>query len=224
MDRFNIQVDRDHYYSGYDSFYRFLSYHHLIGIVNNLLPGLGERKEKSKKTFLEIGVGNKTVYNYLKNNKVNIKSLDFDVNLEPDYIGDVRNLPFENKAFDYVLCAEVLEHIPYEDFIKSLKELNRITANRLVISLPYSCIAFNMFFRVTLLGKLFKRDFFNLFFRIPSFKKPCFDGEHYWEIGRKGYSLNKVKRDLERFFYIEKEGSPLLNPIHYFFVLKPKEV
>ena len=39
---------------------------------------------------------------------------------------DVTNLPFDNESFDIIISTSTLDHIMYEDIIKSLKELNRV--------------------------------------------------------------------------------------------------
>jgi len=46
--------------------------------------------------------------------------------------------------------------------------------------------------------------------------------EHYWEMGCKNYSKNIIKNILSEHFTILTEFQPILNPYHYFFVLKIK--
>lgn len=51
---------------------------------------------------------------------------------------DVRNLPFTDKTFDYVICNHVLEHVK-EDII-AMKELYRVCKNIAIIQVPISNI------------------------------------------------------------------------------------
>ena len=48
--------------------------------------------------------------------------------------GSIYELPYKDKAFDLVLCTEVLEHLENPD--KALKELVRVSNKFLVISVP----------------------------------------------------------------------------------------
>lgn len=41
--------------------------------------------------------------------------------------GDIVNLPYRDGFFDLVNCISVLEHMPYQDRIKSLMEMSRVT-------------------------------------------------------------------------------------------------
>ena len=50
---------------------------------------------------------------------------------------DALDLPFDDNAFDNVLCMEVLEHLEKIDFAKALHELRRVTRKRLMITVPY---------------------------------------------------------------------------------------
>jgi len=51
--------------------------------------------------------------------------------------GDVRKLEFPDDAFDLVVCAEVLEHIPPHELEAACAELSRITRGHLLIGVPY---------------------------------------------------------------------------------------
>jgi len=45
-----------------------------------------------------------------------------------------KNIPFEKESFDIVLCSHVLEHVKKPE--KFIKELWRVTKNRLIIAVP----------------------------------------------------------------------------------------
>lgn len=50
-------------------------------------------------------------------------------------LGSICHMPFRSCAFDYVLCTEVIEHIPKSEGEKALKELER-ASNFLLITTP----------------------------------------------------------------------------------------
>lgn len=49
--------------------------------------------------------------------------------------GDICKMPFEAGSFDYVICTEVLEHLPEPE--KALKELMRVSTGRMLITVPH---------------------------------------------------------------------------------------
>lgn len=51
--------------------------------------------------------------------------------------GDVTNLAFADDSFDFVLCAEVLEHIPPLSLAKACSELARVTRSHLLVGVPF---------------------------------------------------------------------------------------
>lgn len=51
--------------------------------------------------------------------------------------GSVTCLPFDDKQFDAVLCAEVLEHIPEHLLAKACSEISRVARGQVVIGVPY---------------------------------------------------------------------------------------
>lgn len=206
--KFNIQVPREHYYKQYDDITRFIHYFYQIDLTKKLNP----------KTILEIGIGNKTVSNYLKQHGYNVTTCDFDKELEPDYVADIRKLPFNNDSYDLIIACEVLEHLPWNDVETALEELHRTTKKYILISLPYYCIALETTFKVFPYGHQT-----NLFFRIPLFfLKAKFQGEHYWGIGRRNYSIKKIGKTLKKRFKIVEEVRPQLVSDHHFFVLEKK--
>lgn len=211
--KFKIQVPKEHYFGKYDDITRFISYFYQIDLVRQLKPN----------NVLEIGIGNKTVLNYLKQNGVKIETCDFDKELEPDYVADIRDLPFEDNSYDVVMACEVLEHIPWKDVDKALSQLHRISKKYVIISIPYSSAGFELLFRFPLIGRILKKPFLDLFFRIPYFFLGTkLSGEHYWEIGRKNYLIKKIRKSFRKYFKIIKEVRPILSYYHHFFILEKK--
>ncbi|MDD4662668.1 MAG: methyltransferase domain-containing protein [Candidatus ainarchaeum sp.] len=204
------QVDITHYDTNYNNLLRWISYYHQIESIIELNP----------KNILEIGVGNKTIYNYLKQNKYNITSCDFDKRLNPDIVGDIRKLPIKNKQYDLVCAFEVLEHIPFTDFEIAIRELNRISKKYIIISIPHFSINIEWVIKIPFLYRLFKKFYFGFRISIPYPIKHNFDGEHYWELGKKGYSVKKIKNVLQKHFKILKDYRNPLNSYHHIFVLE----
>ena len=182
---------------------RWMSYWHQINEVLSLKP----------KNVLEIGIGNKTVANYLKSQGVEVITFDKDEKLKPEVVGDVLEIPFGNNSFDVILCAEVLEHLFFNDFENALYELKRVSKKYVVLSLPHFGHSITLSIKIPLIKE--KR----LAIRIPH---PIAHklGEHYWEVGKRGYSLSKIKKILKKYFKIKKDYIPFENQYHHFFILE----
>lgn len=201
------QVNPQYFTSAYLSRERWISFWYQIMEVNKTSP----------KKVLEIGPGPGIVSEILSKMNVKVTALDIDPKLNPNVCADVTALPFANKSFDTVLAAEILEHIPYHEVTKALRELARVAGKSIVITLPHfshfaPSIALKLFPFVPRFSKVFPIS-------LPVEHK--FDGQHYWEIGKSGYSISAVKRLLT-----ESTGMKLVkdylieeNPFHHVFVL-----
>jgi len=51
--------------------------------------------------------------------------------------GDVTALSYPDGAFEIVLCAEVLEHIPPRSLVRACSELARVTSSYVIVGVPY---------------------------------------------------------------------------------------
>jgi SAM-dependent methyltransferase len=100
-------------------------------------------------SVLDAGCGEGFVTRFLHRQRPEWRLTGVDVNAEalayarrhPDHTGDVRyrdgdlyDLPFDDDAFDTVLCSEVLEHLDHPD--RALAELRRVAGRSVVISVP----------------------------------------------------------------------------------------
>jgi len=191
-------------FNKYDFKDRWISYWHQINSVLELEP----------KNILEIGVGNGLVSGYLKKQGKEVKTLDIDKNVEPDIVADVLEMPFSNNSFDLILCAEVLEHLPFNQFEKALANLKQVTRKNVVLSLPHFGPPIKLSFKIPFLKEI------KIVFKIPFPIEHKFHGEHYWEIGKKGYSSGKIRRIIKKHFKIQKEFIPYQNQYHHFYILE----
>lgn len=208
MTRYKKQVASSHYFNlKYDSKARWTSYWYQIFEVLNTKP----------KKVLEIGVGNKVVSDYLRKTGVSIKTCDFDASLKPDYVADILDLPLKDNSYDTILCAEVLEHLPFKSFNLALKELKRVSRDKIILTLPHFSLT-NLYFGFKFIPFLSKKE---LTKKIDFPLEHHFTGEHYWEIGKKSYSLSFIKDNIKKTgLMIEKDYYLKENPYHHFFVLQ----
>ncbi len=168
-------------------------------------------------SVLEVGVGSRVLKCLLENFGINYKSLDIDPGNKPDYVGSVAEMPFEDDRFDVTCCFQVLEHIPYDLFEKSLKELFRVSGKAVLISLPNAGDVFTCKIPKVL----------QIMLKSP-FLKPNIDVNnpdgHLWEINRKSYPLSKImagiKNAIPENWRLEKSYRVFENAYHHFFVFK----
>lgn len=205
------QVKASHYFNNsYDTKERFISYWHQINEIIKLNP----------KKVLEIGTGNGFVSKYLKERRVNILTLDIDKKLNPDIVGSVLDVPFPDNSFEVVACYELLEHLQYKNFYKALSEIFRVSKSYAILSLPDASRVYRVYVQIPKIG-IIKR-----LISLPRLKNPIhkFNGEHYWEIGKVGYPLSKITKDIEKAgFNIKKTYRIFENPYHRFFILKKEK-
>ncbi len=201
------QVQPTHYFENtYDSKGRFISYWHQINEINTRKP----------RSVLEIGIGNGLTSYYLKQRGIDITTLDIDRQLHPDIVGSILEIPFQDNSFDLIACFEVLEHIPYEKLPQALDELHRVSRRHVILSLPNCNRIYSLCFHIPMVGTL-KR-----LIPLPRLRPlhHTFDGEHYWEIGKAGYPLQKILQDVKNAgFDIIKTYRVFEVPYHHFIVL-----
>ena len=202
-----MKLNLGHYLNeDYDSKGRFISYWHQIHEVKALGP----------RAVLEIGVSNKFFSKYLRDRGLKIVTLDIEGDLFPDIVGNVLALPFCNQSFDIVTCFELLEHLPYTHFYNSLKELKRVAKSHVLLSLPDVTTVYRILIEMPRIRPI------KLMVKHP-FPRPflhSYDGQHYWEIGKKNFSLEKIKKGIRLSgFKIIKTYRIFEYPYHRFFLL-----
>ena len=203
------QVDKEWYRHEYMSLPRAITHWHQAELVAQVTPK-GSR-------VLEIGPGSGFTTWTLRNWNVDVTTLDFDRSLMPDMVGEVTHIPCKTNSFDCLLAAEVLEHLEYQDFGIALSELRRVSNRYVIISLPAPFIG------ISALINLPGIEPFGLHIGLPYWVSHKFDGQHYWELGKRGYSVNTIRKSiLQAGFQIIREFRPAPSLFSYFFVLRKK--
>ena len=204
------QVDSSYYnVESYVKEDRWMSFYDQIMEIHRL---------KNTRSILEIGTESRRNRNHIEEHlpHVTYQTADIAADLSPDYIGSIDGLPVEDKTFDSVLAFEVMEHLPFDRFEVSLSELNRVARTNVVISLPHFGPPISMMLKLPLLHEI------KVSTKIWVPLKHKFNGQHYWEIGKRGYSPWKIRKIIQKHFTIEREYIPFWNQYHHFFVLKVK--
>lgn len=171
------QVGKSHYQgAAYRSKERWVSYHYQIELI----------ERTGAKTVLEVGVGAGVLARELSARGISVTTLDIAEDLAPDIVGSVTSIPLPEKSVDVAVAFEILEHVRFEDVPHALRELARVARTHVILSLPHPGWVFSCVLKVPLLPRL------ELFFQIPFFwKRHVFDGEHYWELGKRGYPVRR---------------------------------
>lgn len=111
-------------------------YSQLIRIIKPIKP----------KRILDVGCGEGFTLIKIKHAKIGEKfegvddsaeALDIGKKLNPKLnikMGDIYKLPYEDNAFDLIICTEVLEHLGAPE--KALLELKRVSSKYIILSVP----------------------------------------------------------------------------------------
>jgi SAM-dependent methyltransferase len=201
------QVAKSHYAgAAYRNPERWMSYYHQLSLV----------EQTGASSVLEVGVGSGVLARELRSRGFAVETLDIAADLSPDILGSVLSIPKGERSYDAALAFEVLEHIPFNDVEKALSELARVSRKLVLVSLPHPGWVVSGIHKIPLLPR------FEVFFQIPFFwKKHDFNGEHYWELGKRGYAISHFVDTAKavglRLISYEKHAD---DPAHRFFVFE----
>lgn len=146
-----------------------------------------------------------------------LTTADLDSSLQPDVVADITALPFPNASFDVVTAYEILEHMPYEKSLRGMQELQRVSSEWVIISLPNAMHAFRFAATIPRVGYMQK------VISIPAIVPPShpYAKSHEWEIGIKGYAYANVVADIVGSgFTLVRSYRVYENPYHQFFILR----
>lgn len=202
----NPQVDKGHYAFGSYGFEgRFVSYYHQLKEVLRRGPS----------SVLEVGAGDKVFGSFIKNNTaIAYTSVDIAGDLAPDVVASVLDLPFEDGSFDIACAFEVLEHLPFEQFDAAMAELMRVARRSVVVSVPHFGPMLSFSLKIPFVPHL------RVALKLPFPRRHAFNGQHYWEIGKKGYPASLVRQRLARHGTVVADYVPFNSEYHHFFVVQ----
>ncbi len=177
------QVDKSHY-----AFDRYMDKRRWASVWHQLDEVIAQQPD----SVLEIGPGSGIFMNAATTFGLNVKTLDIDPELNPDYVASATAIPIADHSVDVACAFQVLEHMPFEISMQALKEMCRIARKAVVISLPDVKTSWASTLTFPKLGA------FHFVLPRPGFKPQPhqFNGEHYWEINKKGYSLTYITSEI----------------------------
>jgi len=112
--------------------------HRRLSFVSQHVPA-------AARTLCDVGCGNGLFLDFLRRSRPELALQGADRSAaalrhvkSPAVQASITELPFEDAAFDVVTCLEVIEHLPLATFGQALRELARVCAHTLVISVPWA--------------------------------------------------------------------------------------
>lgn len=207
-----VQVKNGHYdFSKYVALNRWDSYYYQL--ENALTPNIN--------SILLIGIGDNIVPSILKQFGKKVTLFDFDSKLNPDIEGSVLEInKLVKEKYDLIICCQVLEHMPFSNFEKTIKKFSKIS-NKVILSLPY-CNSNILTSKI----KLPKIKTIKIKLLIPKILLKGFrlekegNHEHYWEVGIKNSRKKDIRNILKKYYKIKKEFNPIENTYHIFYILE----
>jgi hypothetical protein len=189
---------------GYDTLKRWCSYWYQIQSIIKAQP----------QSVLLVGIGNGVVPDYLRSLGIKVICMDIREDLKPDVKGDVRKIAelVESKSVDVVCAFQVLEHLPYTDFVPTLKQMASVARLWVIISLPQQG-------KPTALSILWNKKRW-IWARVSKIRFNQKHKSHRWEIDAKGHSLTTITQALQSVFLNCNYYTCPDNPYHGFFECK----
>lgn len=164
------------------------------------------------KEILEIGPGEGTIKSFLSPFVERYETLDLNEKLNPDHAGDVREFKKELRSrYDCLIAADILEHIPFADLEKALKNMYSYlkSGGQALITIPHRAwflYGFSWLFnykQFIVRAPDWKRT---LYQRLRGRKSNPIDPDHEWEIGDGEHSIKDVEDVMKKSgFKIEKQ-------------------
>ena len=183
---------------------------------NSMWHQLDEIRTLGINSLLEIGPGPgllKVVGNALG---ITVTTLDLNPELHPDYLAPATSIPLPDDSFEAVCAFQVLEHMPYQESLTALGEMVRVSRRYVIISLPDARRVWPYRIHIPKLGML------QFLLPRPQLQAPVhqFDGQHYWEINKRDFPLDRIKADFSRGLELLRTYRVPENTYHRFFVFQ----
>lgn len=207
-------------------YYSFESYNSKVRILTYWYQ-LSEILSTNSKCAIEIGIGSGFITSYLKHIGIEVKTLDINEELKPDYVSsvlDIRNNKNNIGLYDIVICCRVLHHIEFEKFHLALENLHSITKKHILLSLPVDEARFYFMFRYT------SSQIFTFSIKFPLFFKKFYSylfnkniGSGLWQINSTSETkLKNINSIINKDFRIIHSYQLPEDKSHCFWLLEKK--
>jgi Methyltransferase domain len=198
---------------------------HLSNFVNSYYQYRDLQRLKDCRKLLIVGPGQGLDTCVLKWRGYEVQTFDIDETFKPDHIGSVHDLSrFTDAAFDAVIASHVLEHLalPYLD--RCLSELARVARYSLMyLPVHGRHVQLRMIPGFGGFDFSFIADIFNWLEKPDGLTQRYTSGQHYWEVGMRGFRVPDLIRRFSSHFevldtYRNRDWLPSQN-----FILKSRQ-
>ena len=197
---------------------------HLSNFVNSYYQLRDVESLVPTGSILVIGLGQGLDTQVLRWRGYSVTTFDIDPLFGPDVVGSVTEMDaFRDAQFDVVIASHVLEHqaVPYLD--KSLSEIARVGKHALIylpVAGRHSQVRISPGFRGIDVSVIL--DLFNYFHKPDGVTALYCQGQHFWEVGMRGFRVRELREKLREKFsvvteYRNRDWTPSYN-----FVLRSK--
>lgn len=191
---------------------------HLSNFTNSYYQYRDVRRCGDARKLLIVGPGQGLDTMVFRWRGYEVTTLDIDDTFSPDVIASVHQLDmFDAAAFDVVIASHVLEHLPVAYLDRAISELARVGRFALVylpVAGRHAQLRLIPGFRYLDVSLIV--DLFNYFSRPDGVRSTYGQGQHFWEIGRPGFTPRAVRRRLSVAFdvidaYRNRDWTPSYN-------------
>lgn len=176
----------------------------------------------SLRRLLVIGVGQGLDSAVLRWLGYDVTTMDIDPLFEPDHVGSTHDLSrFDDGGFDAVIASHVLEHLPVHYLDASLSEIARVGRYALVY-LPVAGRHVHARLAAGSHELFFAAELFNYFERPDGNSARYMSGQHFWEMGYRGFRKKDLLARFARDFDVLDHYRNRDWLVSYNFVLRSK--
>ena len=191
---------------------------HLSNFTNSYYQYRDVQRCGDVRRVLIIGPGQGLDTHIFKWRGYEVTTLDIDDTFTPDVLGSVHDMQmFSAGQFDVVIASHVLEHLAEAYLDRALQEIARVGRFALIylpVAGRHAQLRIMPGFKS--LDWSVVIDLFNYFVRPDGVAPRYCQGQHFWEIGRRGFSARQVRRRFAREFevldaYRNRDWTPSYN-------------
>ena len=177
---------------------------HLSNFTNSYYQYRDVQRCGDGRRLLIVGPGQGLDTHIFKWRGYDVTTFDIDDTFGPDILGSVHDMHmFADGQFDVVIASHVLEHLALAYLDRALEEIARVGRCALIylpVAGRHAQLRAVPGFRNIDLSVVI--DLFNYFGKPDGRVSQYCQGQHFWEIGRRGFSVRQVRRRLARRFEI----------------------